>query len=241
MFPWSKPDDDDDEESRWEKVSPGDKDTPKDRFDSFSFWVPAEGLLDEVKEDAEEAAKNGLPDVESPGDLDEPDGLTRLRHLVIDACHGRRGAAVDLFSRTRVLIATHSERVVRGVSSSTNPARAAEQLHGDLITLAQLEVEIEELEDALNARLGALVSHFEYLSSEYTHELKKHHDYADLLELRWAPRPLVLGPEFSEFGQEMAREQIKNARAAADKRKNAAAPGDDAPEDNGDATEGGTK
>lgn len=220
MFPWSKPDDDDgDEESRWEKVSPGDKDTPQDRFDSFTYWLPRKSLIDEVKEDAEEAAKNGLPDVESPGELDEPDGLTRLRHLVLDACHGRRGAAVDIFSRTRVMIATHSERVVRGVSSSSNAGRAAEQLHGDLIKLAELEVEIEELEDALNARLGALVSHFEFLSSEFTHELKKRHEYADLLELRWQPQPLVLGPEFSEFGQDMAREQIKNARDAADKRR----------------------
>lgn len=224
MFPWSKPDND---ESRWEKVSPGERDTPKDRFDSFSYWVPAESLLDEVKEDAEEAAKNGLPDVESPGVLDEPDGLTRLRHLVIDACHGRRGAAVDLFSGTRVLIATHAERVVREVSSSTNAGRAAAQLQRDLIRLAEFEVEIEELEDALNARLGALVSHFEYLSSEYTHELKKHHEYADLLEIRWEPTPLVLSPAFSEFGQEMAREQIRNARAAADKRKKPEATGKD--------------
>ncbi|MFI8774650.1 hypothetical protein ACIGKQ_21160 [Gordonia sp. NPDC062954] len=221
MFPWSDSSDDKkgDASESWSEVPPGDRGTPRDKFDAFTYWIPSEDLLNQLHQDAKQAADNGLPDVTAPEPLDEPDGLTRIRSLVTDACQNRRGAAIELFSPTRIRIATCSERVVRGIASSDNPQRAAKQIHRDLVELAEHEVEIEKLEDALNSRLGALLAHFDMMSSEYTHELKRHHPYPDILERRWEPKTLILNDELFDFGQFTAREQITRARGAADEKR----------------------
>ncbi|MFC0316043.1 hypothetical protein ACFQNE_11505 [Gordonia phosphorivorans] len=205
---------DDEGKSSWKEVPPGDKEsgTPDDAFDDFTFWVPSDGLEKEIFEDARDAGRKGLPNVEGPNPLDEPDALTRLRSVVTDLCYGRTKVAVNIFTPSRRKIAEYSETVVLGAASSANDRRAAAQLKAIRVSLAGLEAEVERLEDALNARLQLLETHFDRLASHYTHELKQHHPFPDILELRWNPEKFQLEDDMFDFGQDTARKDLRRAR-----------------------------
>lgn len=197
----------------WVEVTPGDQGTPYDEFVSFTYWEPSDSLRSQLLKNARQAGALGFPDVTAPEPLDEPDGLTALRAIVVDACQGRKAAAVELFAKDRERISDIVARLAVGppTAATTDANRARDKTaHAELVPhLEVLEARVERLEDALHARLGRLQAHFERLSSEFVHELKLAHPYADTLSTRWNPTPLELPDEVRLFGQDTARLLIK--------------------------------
>lgn len=213
-LPWSRKK----HRPHWVEVPPGEQGTPEDEFVTYTYWEPSKALLQELHADARAAGRSALPDVTAPDPLNEPDGLTRLRGIVTDACHGRKAAAVEIFVRTREEIASVTAQLNQGLGSSgdatdSNAQRDRAALARLIPRLEVLEAQVERLEDALQARLGRLEGHFDYLASEFTQELLSEHPYARILTSRWDPAPLVLDPEIRVFGQDTARKQIAAAKA----------------------------
>lgn len=203
------------EASPWVEVTPGEQGTPKDEFLSFTYWEPSTELAASLVEDARQTGRLGLPDVTAPNPLDEPDGLTRLRGIVLDACSGRAAAAVDLFAKDQEEIAEIVSLLRSGPPQRTttpeNHARDLDQ-HRRLSTqLDVLEARMNRLEDALEKRLDRLIGHFSSLAAEFTHELKRHHPHPKLLAVRWDPADLDVPKDVWSFGQDTARTLIAQA------------------------------
>lgn len=203
-------------EPEWIEIVPGERGTPLDEFLSFTYWEPSTSLVSSFVKDARQAGKKAIPDITARHPLDEPDGLTRLYGIVANAIYGRTAAAIELFRGTRDEIALVTAKIFQGVNTSAGTAANEARNRGDYIALFQrlsvLESDMSRLRKALDARHGALVTHYDRISSEFVHELKQAHPFGDVLSDHWDPRRLTLTSDMRDFGQFDAGDQIARAR-----------------------------
>ncbi|MCL3836884.1 hypothetical protein [Aeromicrobium duanguangcaii] len=204
------------DEPEWIEVIPGQGGKPLDEFLSFTYWEPSDSLVASFVEDARQAGKMAIPDITAPRPLDEPDGLTRLYGIVSNAIYGRTAAAIELFRETRDEIALVTTQILQGpdeaAGTSANEARNRAGYVALFQRLSVLESDMGRLERAVDARHGALMTHYDRISSEFAHELTRAHPFGDVLSSHWDPRRLTLTGEMQDFGQFHAADQIATAR-----------------------------